>query len=613
MHSNSDYFKLGEKLLNEISDGVPRQDLFWKISCFYSDDESHAKRLFSYFTKKYFCASTPVLANIPENGKPIKGLPISCFVSEVCDQDVEKILTETIHLSKAGGGVGTLWTNLPSLYDRGHNERNSFGIIPFAQLQGKAMRLTAGFARKVGSLAVFLNIEHADILNFIRMRKNSQGIDSEFVIPRYIHHAIVVSDNFMQAVVRDEDWFLYDQKGTIVNKLSARDLWLEILNIRIETGEPYLVFKENINKDLAEHHKRLGLEIKTSNLCTEIALITGKDHKNINRTAICCLSSVNLAKYDEWKHVPEFLEDIARFMDNILSFFIAEAPKIKIGQISNYEKQFGMSELFRAKEEKSVEYAFKYNSPMAGAVYSARQSRDVGIGAAGWHTLLQQRGIPFDSEAGEKLNQEVFAFMRQELNLASKKLAHERGACEDAAECGILERFSYKMAIAPNTQIAPIMGVSKGIEVEDPVFLAKNQVGFNLIKNPLLEEYFETKGMNNHNIWLKIASEGLDSVVPKDIYEIFKGPYDTSPLKMIQQAANRPIDQSQSLTLFFHTPVDMNLLIKTHLEAWKSGVKAMYYVRTTEKIMASYSIINEMKEKLENAESLGLKECIMCQ
>lgn len=607
MDHNSDYLKLGDKLFNEISGGLLKEELFWQISSFYSDDEEHAKRLFSYFQKKYFCASTPVLAGTPKSGEKLKNLPISCFISEVCDNDVEKTLIETISLSKAGGGIGTLWDNFPSIYDRTENERNSFGVLPFVQLQGKTTRLTAGFARKIGSLAVFLNVRHADIVNFIRMRKNAQGIDTECAIPRYIHHAIVIPDEFMNCVVKNQDWFLYDKQGHIVNKVKARELFVEVLSVRTETGEPYLVFEDNINQGLAAHHKKLGLKIKSSNLCTEIALITGKDHKNINRTAVCCLSSINLEKYEEWRLLPQFFEDIARFMDNVLTFFIVEAPKKRIGQVVYFDKEFGITKDLRAEEEKAVNDAFTFNSPFASTVYSAKRSRDIGVGAAGWSAFLQKKGIPFESEEAHKINKEIFSLIKEKFDNASKVLAHERGPCEDAAECGIMERFSYKTAIAPTTQIAPLMGTSKCIEIEEPVFLVKNQVGFNLIKNPLLEEYLEQRGLNFNDTWTKIASQGLQSVVNKEMYEVFKGPYDVNPLAMVQQVADRPIDQAQSFTIFFHTPIDMHLLLKTHLDAWKLGVKTMYYCRTTSKISASYSIISEIKEKLD------LKECIMCQ
>jgi ribonucleoside-diphosphate reductase alpha chain len=254
-------------------------------------------------------------------------------------------------------------------------------------------------------------------------------------------------------------------------------------------------------------------------------------------------------------------------------------------------------------EEKSVIDASIYNSPMANSVYSAWRSRDIGVGAAGLSTLYRLKGIPFESAAARALNKEIFDHIRKKFDEASIVLANERGSCLDAAECGILERFSYKLAIAPTSQLSSIMGVSPCIEVSEPICLIKNQAGFNLTKDPVLEQYLETKGLNHHEVWMKIASNGLETIVDKDTYEIFKGPYETNPLEMVAQAADRAIDQAQSFTLFFNGPIDMNLLIKTHMETWKSGLKTMYYLRSTEKIKASQSI---------SGNGL-LEECIMCE
>jgi ribonucleoside-diphosphate reductase alpha chain len=606
MH-HSDYDKLGIRLLNEINtDGLTPSELFEKIAAFYSDNEEHAKRLSGYFEKKWFCCSTPVIANLPQNGKKYRGAPISCFLLEIDGNNVDKNLVETIFLAKVGGGIGIDFSDFPSLYDKGDNDRNSFGVLPFIQLHGKATRLNAGFARKVGSMAAYLSVYHADILNFVRMRKNTQGIDPEFMIPRYIHHAVSVSDDFMNAVINDQDWFLYNKYGNIVNKVRARELWMEILTIRAETGEPYILFEDNVNRQLSEQHKRLGLRVKTSNLCTEITLPTGIDHLGRHRSAICCLSSVNLAMYDDWKHDKSFISDIARFMDNVLTYFIVEGSVKKVGDDVNYEEKFGLANRLRPLEKQHVEDAYMYNHPAAGTFYSAYRSRDIGVGAAGWHTLLQKKGIPFASEDANKLNREIFTYIRTEFDNASRKLADERESCPDAADCGIRERFSYKLAIAPTSQISSIMGVSKCIEAEDPVFLSKNQVGFHLIKNPILKQYLDSQGLDHHDIWMKIASQGLDTIVSKEINEIFKGPYEINPLVSMRQVAERPIDQSQSFNLFMSSPVDLSSMIKVHMEAWKNGVKTMYYHRSTEKIKAFDSIIKKLEEEQQ-------PECVACQ
>jgi len=606
MKKNSDYINLGNKILKGISD-LTKDDLFDKIADFYSDNEEHALRLRSYFRRNLFCPSTPVIANIPENGKPFKGLPISCFLQEVESNNIDRVFSETIALSKAGGGLGTSWDKFPSIFDRNINQQNSFGVIPLIQCQGKLMRLTAGFARKTGSLAAYLSISHPDILSFIKMRKNSQGVDPEFIIPRYIHHAVVISDEFMNCVIHDKPWILYDFNGKAVEKVQARNLWLDILTIRTETGEPYIMFEDNANRSMAEHHKRLGLKFKMSNLCTEIILPTGLDHQGINRTAICCLSAINLLKYDEWKNDEQFFEDLGRFMDNILTYFIVEGGEKQIGDIVNYEHQFGLAATLRNREKQCVENAFTFNKPIANSIYSAYRSRDIGLGVAGWHSLLQSKNIAFESEEAFQLNSEIFQLLRKKFDAISIKLAQERGSCPDAAEFGIIERFSYKLAIAPTAQISSILGVTKCIEPDEPVFVSKNQAGFFLIKNPILEEILESKSMNNHGIWMKIASEGLSAVLDPHTANVFKGPFETDTYAAIKQVSMRPIDQSQSLTLFETSPVSFQSLVKNHMEAYKLGIKTLYYMRITERVKASDSIMEFMKEKNK------IDECIMCQ
>ena len=607
MNNKSDYSLLGDRLLGEISQNFSKTEVFRKVANLYSDNEEHANRIFYYLSQNYFCPSTPILANIHHDNIGFKGLPISCFLTEVNAKSIEDIFSESLNLSKNGGGIGTLWNNLPSLYDEGMNYRNSFGVLPFIQIQGKLVRLAAGFARKVGSLCAYLHISHADIINFIRMRKNAQGIDSEVAIPRYIHHAVVISDDFMNSVINNKQWHLHDKKGNIVHRVSARDLWMEIITIRSETGEPYIMFEDNANKGIAKHHKKLGLKIKMSNLCTEITLPTGLDHKNIERTAVCCLSSINLIHYTSWKEIPDFFNDIARFMDNILTYFVHEAPKRKVGDIFSYATTFGITTEMRKNEEQSYKDAFTYNHPIAKAAYSAFVSRDIGIGLCGWSSLLQSLNIPFESEEAIRLNKEISQCIKNGLDTASVNLANERGACQDAAECGIMERFSYKTAIAPTSQIASIMGVSKSIEVDDSVYLSKTQNGFHLIKNQLLKEYLSLKGLDNSETWHNIASKGLDTIVPKDVYEVFKGPYDINPLSMVNQVADRYIDQSQSFTLFFKSPIDMNQLIKAHMESWKLGIKTMYYLRSTPKINPFDSL------NLDDSDKMTEEGCTVCE
>jgi ribonucleoside-diphosphate reductase alpha chain len=616
MHKNNDYQNLGDKLLKEISvDGISTEELFWKLACIYSDDEAHAKRMYSYFNKKYFCCSTPINANIPINGKPFRGLPISCFLTEVEDTaDMRRVYEETMFLSSMGGGIGAYYNkNFQSMYDDCNNQnkvvRNVYGVIPFLTTQGRLTRLLGGYARKIGSLAAYLHISHADIEYFLDMRKNIQGIDPEYSVPRYIHHAVVIPDEFMEQVKKDGMWDLYNSGGLIVKSVKARELFTKLLKNRTETGEPYILFEDNTNKALAPHHKNLGLKIKTSNLCTEITLITGKDHHNRHRTAVCCLGSINLYKYDDWKKEEHFFNDIARFYDNILTYFIVEGVNRNLGDIINYEHEYGLCTYLRQFEKESIEKAFNNNHPLRAAVYSSYMSRDIGIGVCGFDTLLKSKNIAFESSSANLLNDEIFALINKNLKKASIQLAEERGACPDAQEGGAFVRFSYFGAIAPTSIISYMMSVSKCIEPEEPVFISKNQAGFYLMKDPILARILYEKGLDSHENWMKIANgDGLE-LLGQELYDVFKGPFEINPMKFIQLAGERTqyIDQSQSLNLYLKSPINLKTLTKIHLDAWQYNIKTLYYLRSTSVLNASASL--DIKESHNNVimENFGSK------
>ncbi|MGH7070333.1 MAG: ribonucleoside-diphosphate reductase subunit alpha, partial [Acetobacteraceae bacterium] len=403
------------------------QDLFARVASFYGDDPSHAQRLYDYISRFWFMPATPVLSN----GGTNRGLPVSCFLNEASDslEGIVDLWNENVWLASKGGGIGSYWGNLRSIGEKvGQNGKTS-GVIPFIRVMDSlTLAISQGSLRR-GSAAVYLPVSHPEIEEFVEMRKPTGGDPNRKALN--LHHGVLVPDAFMRAVAADEPWLLVSPKdGSRVRSISARSLWIRILTSRIETGEPYLVFGDHVNRARPEHHKLAGLQVKTSNLCSEITLPTGLDHHGRERTAVCCLSSLNLETWDEWHDHSLFIEDVMRFLDNVLEDFISRAP-----------------------------------SEMRRASYSAMRERSVGLGVMGFHGFLQSRHIPFESVMAKVWNQRIFQQIRNQADAASKLLAEERGACPDAADYGISERFSHKLSIAPTASISIIAGnASPGIE-----------------------------------------------------------------------------------------------------------------------------------------------------
>lgn len=576
---------LGEKFLNNTNIGnLSREKLIEVICNFYSDDENHANRLKHYMNKQWFWVSTPISANIPINGMAYRGSPIACFLSEINRNNIAYKFYETSVISNYGGGLGTKWTGFSS-YDKNELSRNCYSVLSYVKQQGEMMRLMSGYARQAGSVAVWIDINNADIIDFINMRKNHQGIDPSLHIPRFIHHGIVISDEFMNAVVEDKLFPLINSSGDVITTIKARSLWINIIQTRIETGEPYLLFESNANKGLATQHKKMNLSIKLSNLCTEIVLPTGKDPFGQERTSICCLSSVNLEKYYEWNYDEMFLEDLLRFQDNILTYFIVESGRKNIGDIVNYDQQYGLCKTLAKHEQTAVEEAIKHNHPLKNAIYTAWRSRDVGIGVCGWSSLLQLLGIPMATQTANDLNKTIFDYLKKQFDKASQKLAVEKGSCPDAEMFGILERCSYKTAIAPTAMMSSILNTSKCVEPDYPIYLSKTQAGTNLIKNKHLNNYLNDIGKNTVETWYDIADQGT-SILGHEINEIFKSPFEIPQSVLLEQASQRSIDQSQSINLFYKRGVNINDVIKDHMLAWRS-VKTLYYLFSQAGIEAS--------------------------
>ena len=530
--------------------GETFQDLFARVAMYYGDDTAHAQRLYDYISKLWFMPATPVLSN----GGTERGLPISCFLNE-CDDSLQGIVdlwNENVWLASRGGGIGSYWGNLRSIGEKvGRNGKTS-GIIPFIRVQDSlTLAISQGSLRR-GSAAVYLPVWHPEIEDFVEIRKPSGGDPNRKALN--LHHGIVISDAFMRAVEKDEEWALLSPKdGAVVSRVSARNLWIRILTARIETGEPYIIYGDTVNRAIPEHHKLAGLNVKMSNLCSEITLPTGKDHHGQERTAVCCLSSLNLENYEEWEDHPMIIEDIMRFLDNVLEDFIRKAP----------------DSMMRAK-------------------YSAMRERSVGLGVMGFHSFLQSKMIPMESVMAKVWNKRMFKHIKAQADAASVKLAHERGPCPDAKEYGIMERFSNKMAIAPTASISIITGgASPGIEPNSAnAYTHKTLSGSFFVRNKYLEQLLEQKGLNNEDVWSNIiTNEGsvlhLDFLT-QDEKDVFKTAFELDQRWLIEHAADRTpyICQAQSLNVFLPANVHKRDLHGIHMEAWKKGVKSLYYCRS---------------------------------
>ena len=530
--------------------GESYQDLFARVSSFYGDDQGHAQRLYDYMSRMWFMPATPVLSN----GGTTRGLPISCFLNEASDslEGIVGLWNENVWLASKGGGIGSYWGNLRSIGEKvGQNGKTS-GVIPFIRVMDSlTLAISQGSLRR-GSAAVYLPVSHPEIEEFVEMRRPTGGDPNRKALN--LHHGILVPDAFMRAVEQGEDWALTSPKdGSVVRKISARALWIRILTARIETGEPYLVFSDHVSRAQPEHHKLAGLTVKTSNLCSEITLPTGLDQHGKQRTAVCCLSSLNLESWFEWKDDPLFIEDVMRFLDNVLQDFIDRAPE-----------------------------------GMERARYAAMRERSVGLGVMGFHSFLQSQNVPFESVIAKVWNKRMFKHIREQADHASRMLADERGPCPDAAEYGVHERFSHKMAIAPTASISIIAGnASPGVEpIAANVFLQKTLSGSFTVRNRHLHMLLKEKGQDTDEVWSSITTnkgsvQHLDFLTEQE-KAVFKTAFELDQRWVIEHAADRTpfICQSQSVNIFVPADVHKRDLHQMHYMAWKKGVKSLYYCRS---------------------------------
>ncbi|HEX8901016.1 ribonucleoside-diphosphate reductase subunit alpha [Vitreimonas sp.] len=566
--------------------GESYQDMFARVATAFADDIGHAQRIYDYISKLWFMPATPVLSN----GGAERGLPISCFLNAVGDSldGIMDTWNENVWLASNGGGIGTYWGGVRSIGEKVGQNGQTSGIIPFVRVMDSlTLAISQGSLRR-GSAAVYLDVHHPEIEEFLEIRKPAGDFNRKSL---NLHHGLNITDEFMIAVRDDLPFGLRSPKnGEVLKHVNARKLWQKILELRLQTGEPYIVFSDTVNKAMPSHQKKLGLKVRQSNLCSEIMLHTGMDHNGRERTAVCCLSSLNAETFLEWEKEEGFMEDVFRFLDNVLEDFIQRAPP-----------------------------------EMERAIYAAMRERSVGLGLMGFHSFLQKQHVSMESAMAKVWNNKIFRHIRRGADAASVKLAQERGPCPDAAEVGVMARFSHKLAIAPTASISIICGgTSAGVEpIPANIYTHKTLSGSFAVKNPYLEQLLEEKGKNTEAVWSSILkNEGsvqhLDCLT-EDEKSIFKTAFEIDQRWIIELAADRTplICQSQSLNVFIPGDVDKWDLHMLHWMAWERGVKSLYYCRSKSVQRAGFAG-EESKADAAEAPTMSsvrtdYEECLACQ
>lgn len=566
--------------------GEGPQDLFARVAAAYADDAEHAQRLYDAMSSLWFMPATPVLSN----GGTGRGLPISCYLNSVSDslEGIVNTWNENVWLAARGGGIGTYWGHVRGIGEPvGLNGKTS-GIIPFVRVMDSlTLAISQGSLRR-GSAAVYLDINHPEIEEFLEIRKPSGDFNRKAL---NLHHGVLVTDAFMEAVRNGLTFDLISPKTQEKRgEVDARALFQKLVETRLATGEPYIIFIDHVNRAMPRHQRELGLKVSTSNLCSEITLPTGTDHLGNERTAVCCLASLNLETWDQWNAVPGFIEDVMRFLDNVLTDYIDRAPP-----------------------------------EMARARYSASRERSVGLGVMGLHSFYQARGIPFESALAKSCNLKMFRHIRGKVDEASMLLAAERGPCPDAADRGVMERFSCKMAIAPTASISIITGgTSACIEpIPANIYTHKTLSGSFSIKNPYLEKLLIEKARNADSVWSSILEHGgsiqhLDFLTA-DEKATFRTAFEIDQRWLLELAGDRTpyIDQAQSLNLFIPADVEKWDLLMLHFRAWELGVKSLYYLRSKSIQRAGFAGAVEA-DNTPSPRQIELRqkdydECIACQ
>jgi len=526
------------------------QDAFARAARAFADDEAHAQRLYDYASNLWFMFSTPILSN----GGTTRGLPISCFLNYVDDsrEGITGHYTENAFLSSVGGGVGGSWGAVRSVGSRTSNGSESTGVIPFMKVVDSEMLAFSQGVTRRGSYAAYLHISHPEIEEFLDVRKPTGGdINRKST---NLHHGVVIPDSFMKLIAQatvepgfDDSWDLIDPSTKqVIKTVPAKALWVKLIQNRVETGEPYMMFEDAVNEGLPEFQRKMGLRVNGSNLCAEIVEATSEE-----RTAVCCLSSTNLEEYDSWKNVPEFIPDLVRMLDNVLEYFIQSAP----------------DQLSKAK-------------------FSAYRERSIGLGAMGFHAYLQRHNIPFESAMAKSFNTRIFSHIKEEALRATKQLAQERGGCPDDDTNTV--RNAHLLAIAPNASSSIICAnTSPSIEpYRANAFTQKTKSGTSLLKNEYLEHALEELDMNTDEVWKSIMTNN-GSVQHLDFLddytkEVFKTAVEIDQRWVVELAADRQqyVCQSQSVNLFFPANVSKQELHNIHMLAWRRRMKTLYYARS---------------------------------
>jgi len=586
LHYNRDKYlsEFGIKTLQDrymIEGENSPQDAFARAAKAFADDDAHAQRLYDYASQLWFMFSTPVLSN----GGTNRGLPISCFLNYVDDSrhGITNHYTENAFLSSVGGGIGGCWNAVRSVGSSTSNGSESTGVIPFLKVvDAEMLAFSQGVTRR-GSYAAYLDMSHPEIEEFLDVRKPTGGDINRKSIN--LHHGVVVSDKFMKLIEKatkedgfDDSWDLKDpHTGKVIKTVPAKTLWVKLIQNRVETGEPYIMFEDTVQDALPEYQKEKGLQVHHSNLCSEITLATAQD-----RTAVCCLSSVNLEEYDSWCDNEQFIPDLIRMLDNVLEYFIKKAP----------------NELQRAR-------------------YSAYMERSLGLGAMGFHAYLQRHGIAFESVTAKITNMRMFKRIKDEAVKATRALAVERGECPDGTGYGI--RNAHLLAIAPNASSSIICGnTSPSIEpYRANAFVQKTKTGSSLLKNEYLEHALDEIDMNTDEVWQSIVTNN-GSVQHLDFLDdytkdVFKTAVEIDQRWVIDMAADRQefICQSQSLNVFFPANVSKQELHSIHMMAWKKKVKTLYYLRSEAFKRADKVSDEVLRQRI--FDSLDENACVACE
>lgn len=548
------------------------QMAFARAAVAYSfGDMELAQRVYNYVANGWFMYASPVLSNAPAEGEPVKSLPISCFLSYVPDT-LEGLIEHTSELrwlSVKGGGVGGHWSDVRSVSDVAP------GPIPFLHTVDADMTAYRQGKTRKGSYASYIDISHPDIVEFLSIRIPTGDVGRKCL---NLHHAVNVTDEFMEAVRDNKEWELKDPNDdTVRDTMPARKLWEKVLETRFRTGEPYVNFIDTANKYLPQELKDKGLKIHGSNLCNEIHLPTNED-----RTAVCCLSSLNLELYDDWKDTT-IVQDLIRFLDNVLQFFIDNAP----------------DEISRAR-------------------YSATQERSLGLGAMGLHSLFQRRRISFESQEAKELNEEVFSLIQERAIEETLVLGKERGEAPDMKGSG--RRNAHLLAIAPNANSSMIVGCSPSIEPHKAnAYTHRTRAGSHLIKNIYLRDELDKIHMNTPEVWTSIITNGgsvqhLD-FLDDEVKEVFKTAIEIDQKVIVQLGGDRQkhICQGQSLNLFFPAGASRKYVHDVHFEAWKTECKGLYYLRTETSHRAENVSEKVKLEKLKDYKQEDDEGCVACQ